>query len=210
MIKRLSVPALSNRSGIKTGDPRGVYLLEEAMGIAASDYGLWTNGADLFKQKIISAYDPARLRRPYDLPGRGESAVDLDRPETSEGRIATGESLRKTFARVHDYIYGNQGLKKDAAFWQVLNLIFCKIYEERKIRDEGISVERRFWVRGTERNSPEGQAAIAKRIKDLFEEVKNDANYRSVFTERDQIELNDRVLAFAVGEFSRYNTRNRC
>lgn len=196
--------------GTKPGDPRkGVYLLEEVMGgLPACDYGLWTNGADLFfKQKLISALriqpDYVDL---YDLPGRGESAADLDRPETtSEGRIATGESLRKTFARVHDYIYGNQGLKKDAAFWQVLNLIFCKIYEERKIRDEGISVERRFWVRGTERNSPEGQAAIAKRIKDLFEEVKNDANYRSVFTERDQIELNDRVLAFAVGEFSRYN-----
>ena len=63
-------------------------------------------------------------------------------------------------------MYGNQGLRKDAAFWQVLNLIFCKIHDERT------AGKRRFWVRGTERNTPQGQAAIAARIKGLFDEVK--------------------------------------
>lgn len=189
--------------GTKAGDPRkGVYLLEEVMGdLPACDYGLWTNGTDLvFKQKLSGS---GRLQPDYedlyDLPGNGETATDLDDPDRQVGRIATGDNLQRAFARVHDYIYGNQGLKKDAAFWQVLNLIFCKIHDERS------TGKRRFWVKGTERNTPEGQEAIAKRIKELFEEVKNDANYRSVFTERDQIELNDRVLAFAVGEFSRYN-----
>lgn len=189
--------------GTKASDPRkGVYLLEEVMGgLSACDYGLWTNGTDLvFKHKLTG---DLRLQPDYedlyDLPGSGETAVDLDDPERPTGRIATGENLQRAFARVHDYIYGNQGLKKDAAFWQVLNLIFCKIHDERT------SGTRRFWVKGTERNDTDGQAAIAKRIKELFEEVKNDPNYRSVFTERDQIELNDRVLSFAVGEFSRYN-----
>jgi type I restriction enzyme M protein len=187
----------------KAGDPRkGVYLLEEVLGgLPACEYGLWTNGTDLvFKRKLTGGlrlepdYDDL-----YDLPGSGETAADLDDPDRQVGRIATGDNLQRAFARVHDYIYGNQGLKKDAAFWQVLNLIFCKIHDERSTGN------RRFWVKGIERNSPEGQAAITKRIKELFEEVKNDLNYISVFTERDQIELNDRVLAFAVGEFSRYN-----
>lgn len=189
--------------GTKAGDPRkGIYLLEEVMGdLPACDYGIWTNGTDLvFKQKLTGGL---RLQPEYedlyDLPGNGETAVDLDDPDRQAGRIATGDNLQRAFARVHDYIYGNQGLKKDAAFWQVLNLIFCKIHDERS------TGKRRFWVKGTERNTPEGQAAIAKRVKELFEEVKNDPNYSSVFTERDQIELNDRVLAFAIGEFSRYN-----
>jgi len=189
--------------GTKASDPRkGVSLLEEVMGdLPACDYGLWTNGTDLvFKQKLSGGM---RLQPEYedlyDLPGNGETAADLDDPDRQAGRIATGDNLQRAFARVHDYIYGNQGLKKDAAFWQVLNLIFCKIHDERS------TGRRRFWVKGTERNTPQGQETIARRIKDLFEEVKNDPNYRSVFTERDQIELNDRVLAFAVGEFSRYN-----
>ena len=188
--------------GTKAGDPRkGVYLLEEVLGgLSACGFGLWTNGTDLvFKQKLTGGlrlepeYDDL-----YDLPGNGETAADLDDPDRQVGRIATGDNLQRAFARVHDYIYGNQGLKKDAAFWQVLNLIFCKIHDERT------PGRRRFWVKGTERNTPEGQAAIAKRIKALFDEVKSDPNYSSIFTERDQIELNDRVLAFAVGEFSRY------
>ena len=45
---------------------------------------------------------------------------------------------------------------------------------------------RRFWVKGTERNTPAGQAAIARRIRALFDEVKADPNYASVFTERDR------------------------
>ncbi len=188
--------------GTKAGDPRkGIYLLEEVLGgLPSCEYGLWTNGTDLvFKQKLTGdlRLEP-EYEDLYDLPGSGETAFDLDNPDRQVGRIATGDNLQRAFARVHDYIYGNQGLKKDAAFWQVLNLIFCKIHDERS------TGKRRFWVKGTERNTPEGQAAIARRIKELFDEVKQDPNYSSVFTERDQIELNDRVLAFAVGEFSRY------
>jgi type I restriction enzyme M protein len=189
--------------GTKGNDGKhGVQMLEDVMGaLPACDYGLWTNGTDLvFKEKITGG---GRLQPEYedlyDLPGNGETAADLDRPDRQVGRIATGDNLQRTFARVHDYIYGNQGLKKDAAFWQVLNLIFCKIHDERT------PGRRRFWVKGTERNTPEGQEAIADRIRGLFAEVKSDSNYASVFSDRDAIELNDRVLAYAVGELSRYN-----
>lgn len=187
----------------KANDPkRGVDLLEQVMGaLSACDYGLWTNGTDLiFKQKLSGG---GRLQPEYvdlyDLPGYAETAADLDRVDRQAGRIATGDNLQRTFARVHDYIYGNQGLKKDAAYWQVLNLIFCKIHDERSM---GM---RRFWVKGTERNTAAGQAAIASRIRAIFDEVKQDPNYAAVFSERDQIDLNDRVLAYVVGELSRYN-----
>ncbi len=120
----------------RISDPkRGVDLLEQVLGaLPACDYGLWPNGTDLiFKQKITGG---GRIQPEYvdlyDLPANGETAADLDRPDHQVGRIATGDNLQRTFARIHDYIYGNQGLKKDAAYWQVLNLIFCKTYEIRK------------------------------------------------------------------------------
>ncbi len=180
---------------------RGIGQLEEMLGaLPQCDYGLWTNGTDLvFKHKLTGSgrLEPEYVDL-YDLPGNGETAADLDNPEHRIGRIAVGDNLVRTFARIHDYIYGNQGLKKDAAFWQVLNLIFCKIHDERT------TGQRRFWVRGTERNTPDGQAAIAQRIKALFDAVKRDPNYASIFTERDTIDLDDRVLAYVVGELSRY------
>lgn len=180
----------------------GEAKLEELMGaLEKCDFGLWTNGADLiFKQKLT---DNGRIQPEYidlyDLPGAGEDASDLDKPDRQARRIATGDNLQRTFARIHDYIYGNQGLKKDVAFWQILNLFFCKIHDER------LTGRRRFWVKGAERNSREGQQAIAARIKELFAEVKQDDRYTRIFSERDSIDLEDRVLAYVVGELSRYN-----
>jgi len=181
---------------------KGTDLLAEVMGaLPACDYGLWSNGTDLeFRRKVMTAQhvQPEYVEL-YDLPGEGETVADLDDPKRQVMRIATGDNLKRTFARVHDYIYGNQGLKKDAAFWQVLNLIFCKIHDEKT------AGRPRFYVKGTERNTPEGRAAIAVRIKDLFDEVKANPDYAAVFTEQDIITLNDRVLAYVVGELSRYN-----
>lgn len=181
---------------------KGVVQLEEIMGALSNcEYGLWSNGTDLvFKKKLTGG---GRLQPDYvdlyDLPGEGETAKDLDNPSRQVGRIATGDNLQRTFARIHDYIYGNQGLKKDVAFWQILNLFFCKIHDERT------SGGRRFWVKGTERNTNEGRQAIAERIKELFAEVKKDESYSKIFSERDSIDLDDRVLGFVVGELSRYN-----
>jgi type I restriction enzyme M protein len=63
------------------------------------------------------------------------------------------------------------------AFWQVLNLVFCKIYDEKA------GGRPRFYVRGTERNTPEGQAAIATRVRELFAEVKKHSDYAAVFAD---------------------------
>lgn len=86
-------------------------------------------------------------------------------------------------------------------------MIFCKIYDERrreKCRKNNETYRRKFWVGVKERNSPEGQAEIAKRIKNLFNEVKNE-DYKDVFSPNDTISLNDKVLSYVAGELSRYS-----
>jgi len=45
---------------------------------------------------------------------------DMDRADRSKSRTPAGDSLIKVFKRTHDYIYGNEGRKKDA-FWQYLS-----------------------------------------------------------------------------------------
>lgn len=184
---------------------KGTALLEEIMGaLPHCEYGLWSNAEDrIVKHKLIGG---GRIQPDYedlsDLPAVDQTAADLDKPDEDEGKIPTGETLKLTFSRIHNYIYGNQGMKKDVAFWQVLNLIFCKIHDERSVRD---GQKRRFWVKGTERNTDNGRRAIAERVKSLFEEVKRSNEYANVFSDRDAIELDDRVLSFAVSELSIYN-----
>lgn len=45
--------------------------------------------------------------------------------DRSQPRKPANDSLIRTFKRCHDYIYGNEGRKKDA-FWELLNLIFAR------------------------------------------------------------------------------------
>jgi type I restriction enzyme M protein len=184
--------------------------LENAMGAVEScEFGLWANGSSYnFLQKEEDAigfdYDFTDLS---DFPGEGETLEDLDRADRSHTRTPANDSLIKVFKRSHDYIYGNEGRKKDA-FWQLLNLIFCKLYDEKRrfiTSLDGESYRRKFWVGVKEQNSEEGRKAVAKRIKGLFEELKNADIFSEVFQGNESIDLTDKGLAFIAGELAKYS-----
>jgi hypothetical protein len=85
-----------------------------------------------------------------DIPAPDETLEELEAADRRPLRIASGDSLLRTFKRCHDYLYGNQNMRGDRAFWQILYLIFAKILDER-------STSREFFVGATERNSDKGQ-----------------------------------------------------
>jgi len=113
-------------------------------------------------------------------------------------RRAEPEMLRIAFRRCHNYIHGNEGMPKDAAFWQFLYLIFCKMYDEQQPNEA-----RQFWVGAFEPFDPAGREKIRKRIKPLFEAVKR--KYHGLFKGNEEITLSDRALAFIVSELARYD-----
>lgn len=113
----------------------------------------------------------------------------------------------RTFQRCHDYIYANEGMKK-TAFWELLNLIFCKIYDEKRRfmpSEDGKSYRRYFWVGVKEQNSEEGRRAIAERIKGIFNKLKTNELFSEVFDGNEQIGLSDRGLAYVAGELAKYS-----
>ncbi len=182
--------------------------LENAMGAVEScEFGLWANGSHYhYLQKEDDAmgfdYDFIDLS---DFPGEGETLDDMDRADRSSSKKPANDSLIKVFKRSHDYIYGNEGRKKDA-FWQLLNLIFCKLYDEkRKFIASESSYRRKFWVGVKEQNTEEGRKAVADRIKGLFEELKTDEIFSEVFDGNEAIGLTDKGLAFIAGELAKYS-----
>jgi len=108
--------------------------LKYIMGALKScEFGLWSNGLTyLFFQKEEDKFGNEDFIDIADFPGNGETMDDLERPDRSTGKIPVNDSLVKTFKRCHDYIYGNEGMKK-TAFWELLNLIFCKLYDEKDL-----------------------------------------------------------------------------
>ena len=171
------------------------------------EFGLWSNGLTyLFFQKEIDDFGNEDFVDIADFPGEGETMDDLDRPDRSAGKIPVNDSLVKTFKRCHDYIYGNEGMKK-TAFWELLNLIFCKLYDEKERfnPERNGTYRRKFWVGVKEKNTTEGLETISKRIKTLFEELKNDIVFKEVFDGNERINLTDKGLAFVAGEIAKYS-----
>lgn len=197
---------------IKENDKKKGVTITLENALAALDnceFGLWTNGNDLkYLQKEDDEYNfDFKFSDLADIPGYGETIEDLDRADRSNSRKPANDSLIKVFKRSHDYIYGNEGRKKDA-FWQLLYLIFCKLYDEKRrfiCIEKGESYRRKFWVGIKEKNSDAGRKNVAKRIQDIFEELKQEGTFSDVFDGNEAIDLTDKGIAFIAGELAKYS-----
>lgn len=176
-------------------------------------YGLWTNGLDFFFfEKQVTRFD-VKFKPLGDWPMADESLGSRTVASNAQLRRADRDMLLTAFRRCHNYIHGNEGMPKDAAFWQFLYLIFAKLHDERRPKDKAP----RFWAGMFEKQingkkqlvdeqfDPEGQKAIRARITELVEEVA--AKYKdTVFRDHPpRITLSDRALAFIVGELAKYD-----
>lgn len=196
---------------VKDTDKNGGVMatLSDILTYTDCDFGCWTNGEDLkFIAEMEDEWGQVDICDYTDFPSFGQSLEDLiQQGDKAAPRKPANESLVKTFKRCHDYIYGNEGMKK-TAFWELLNLIFCKLYDEKRRFTEakrGVSYRRKFWVGAMEQNTEEGKSAVAKRIKNLFAELKEDGSFNDVFDGNEQINLSDAGLAKVAAELSKYS-----
>lgn len=167
--------------------------------IAGCNWGLWTNGLELFFfQKEVTRFD-VKFQPRADWPMGDESLGSRTVHSEARLRKADPAMLKIAFRRCHNFIHGNEGMPKDAAFWQFLYLIFAKMHDEKRRRD----AEPRFWAGPTEQYDAAGRKAIRARIEPLFEEVK--AEYDDIFRGSEEITLSDRALAFMVSELAKYD-----
>lgn len=160
-------------------------------------YGMWTNGLERFCYKRVEADGHIKFDEIPDIPTKGYSEDDVERPRFDQLKAASSDALLFAFRRCHNYIAGNQGLQKPEAFWELLKIIFCKIHDERS------SDEVQFFATSKERHSLNGQIKAKKRIGDLFSEVK--AEYHTIFRDNDEIDLNGEVLSYIVSQLQMYS-----
>ncbi len=163
-------------------------------------WGLWTNGIEMFFLEKEASRFQTKFNPIGDWPMGDESIGTRDVLSNARLRRADPEMLRIAFRRCHNFIHGNEGMPKDAAFWQFLYLIFAKMHDEKRDRD----THPRFWAGPTEQYDDEGRRAIRDRIVPLFEEVR-DAYTPAIFRGREEITLSDRALAFMVSELAKYD-----
>jgi type I restriction enzyme M protein len=190
--KKDSVPSSAQKDGVGQ--------LKSYMSACGSEWGMWTNG----KSKTVYRWirdEKGRVieeQEPNDLPSKDGSIEEVDRPTRESLKNAVGDNLLFSFKICHDHIYVTDGLQKQPAFFELLKVIFCKIYDERNFPNP-----LEFYATAKEKKSNDGRLTVFNRISKIFQAVKK--QYPAIFDANDEIKLQPRSLAYIVGELQRYS-----
>lgn len=180
----------------------GIEQLKSYMAACSNcEYGMWTNGKHKTVFRKVSTPSGVEFEEVNDIPSADGTNNANERPKRTTLTRATDDNLLFTFRTCHDIISVNEGHSKQAAFFEFLKIIFCKIHDERELFKP---IE--FYTTSTERHYPDGQASVYNRISNLFEEVKK-KNSR-IFDPNDEIKLEPRTVTQIVGELQKYSLLN--
>lgn len=164
--------------------------LEDYLRFSTARLGVWFNGnARLFLLKTEKAGKVLFQEIP-NIPRYKQRIEDVGL--FTREMLRPVANLKPIFRAIRNYLAANAvGITRDEVFaQQLINLIFCKIVDEKFKRPEQM-VEFRAGV-GEE---PED---VKERIETLFEKVKK--QYKDVIEVADSIDLDARSLQYVVGE----------
>ena len=181
----------------------GIGQLQSYMSVCPNcEWGMWTNSIQKYVfRKYKDEHGQIAFMEYNDIPSADGNLDDINRPSRQSLKNAFDDNLLFVFKTCHNYIYVNDGLQKQAAFFELLKIIFCKIEDERNIPKP-----LEFYTTSEERSNPDGQLTVQKRIAKIFESVKK--RQGKIFDANDEIKLKPRSLAYIVGELQRYSLLN--
>ena len=181
----------------------GIGQLKSYMSACSNcEWGMWTNGKtkEVFR-KVVNDQGQIVFEDYNDIPSADGNLDDIDRPKRPTLKNASDDNLLFVFKTCHNSIYINDGLQKQPAFFELLKVIFCKIEDERNIPSP-----LEFYATSKERNNPDGQLTVKKRISQIFARVKK--KHGKIFDANEEILLASRSLAYIVSELQKYSLLN--
>ncbi len=112
-------------------------------------------------------------------------------------------NLSGIFDECHNYIYANEGLLKDKIFYEIVKLLFIKLYDEQNITKIGLQ----FGIISSEYRSilANRSSSFEVRINKLFDTVRN--KYPSLFLDN-SLKLKPLTLAYIVGRLQYVSLTN--
>lgn len=168
----------------------GKTQLEDYLRFSVARIGVWFNGNEkLFlkktevKGKIFFEFLP-------NLPRYGERLEDIGLYKRKD--LKKANNLKSIFKTIRNFLAANAvGITRDEVFaQQIINLIFCKIYDERFTKpNDTVKFRAGFGEKASD---------VRKRIQEIFDHVKD--KYIDVIEKSDEIQLDDLSLAYIVGE----------
>lgn len=170
----------------------GIEQLKLYMDMCSSvKWGVWFNGKEQINLEKIKVDGDFIYSEIPNIPKKGQRIEDIGKYKRKD--LKPAKNLKVHFKVINNYLYGNMA-KQDTSTRnrakQIINLLFCKIYDEQYT---GLNEEVTFRA-----GVREDKKEIKKRIVALFDEVKR--RYSDVFEKEDSIDLNPDSISFFVGQ----------
>lgn len=168
--------------------------LEDYLRFSKACLGVWYNGKETLYLRKYEKNGQVHFVEIPNIPIYGQRVEDVGLFKRCD--LKKTHNLKSVFGSIRNYLAANNtGITLDNEFVvQIINIIFCKIYDERFTRSNDIVNFRA----GIEEPSKD----ISARIKKIFDAVKN--KYPDVFNKTDNISLTDSSIAYIVGELQQY------
>lgn len=174
----------------------GVEQLKLYLKFSEAELGVWFNGENThYIRKVIKGGRIEFDENLLNIPAYGQRLEDIGKYK-KEDLIPT-HNLKQKFISIRNYLAGNAvGTTRDEEYArQIINVILCKLYDEKYTRPTEVLTFRA--------GIDESPKDIKKRIVDRFKEAKR--TYKDVLDDSDNITLDDKSLAYIVGELQPYS-----
>ena len=174
----------------------GIEQLKLYLKFSDAVLGVWFNGGSThYIRKVIKNGRIEFDENLLNIPINGQRLEDIGKFK-KEDLIPT-HNLKSKFVSIRNYLAGNAvGTTRDEEYArQIINIILCKLYDEKYTKSGGTLTFRA----GVDENPKE----IKKRIIERFIEAKR--TYKDVLDDSDNITLDDKSLAYIVGELQPYS-----
>lgn len=177
-------------------DGRG--QLEDYLRLSRANLGVWFNGEERLFLRKYEKEGKIIFDEIPNIPKVNQRVEDIGKFKRKE--LVATHNLKAIFKSIRNHLAANTvGATRDEVLaQQLINLIFCKLYDEKYTRPND-NVRFRAGV-------DESNKEVETRIRELFNEVKE--NQKEVFEKEDKITLDTNSIAYVVGELQNYSLMN--
>lgn len=172
----------------------GKSQLQDYLRLSKAFLGVWFNGDErLFLRKVEKA-GRVEFEEIPNIPQYQQRVEDIGLFKRED--LKPTHNLKATFKAIRNHLAANNvGATRDEPLaQQIINLIFCKIYDEKFTKPADIVTFRA--------GIGESADEVQKRILSLFDLVKR--KYKEVLDTSDEIELDAKSIKYVVGELQNY------
>nr|BBN51385.1 N-6 DNA methylase [Halimeda borneensis] len=169
--------------------------LEDYLRLSKANLGVWFNGSERLFLRKIEKDGKVIFDEIPNIPKAHQRIEDIGQFKRKD--LKPTHNFKTIFKSIRNYLAANNvGATRDEVLaQQLINLIFCKLYDERFTNPEDL-IKFRVGV-------DESPKEVEIRILELFKKVQQ--NQKDVFEVEDKIILDTNSIAYVVGELQNYS-----